>query len=182
MPRSTGGALETTEAVGQPLRERARRGRRARLPRLQVEIRPLTYGDLPNVIAIERRSFPAPWSLAMFVLELSKPSSICIGAISEGRLVGYLMCSRYHTVWHLMNVAVDREYRRLGIATTLIEHLLDATGEHERHTLEVRVSNTEAIEMYESFGFRSAGVRRRYYHDNNEDALIMWRTSGRSAP
>jgi ribosomal-protein-alanine N-acetyltransferase len=154
------------------------RGRRARMPRLEVEIRPLTYGDLPSVLAIERRSFPAPWSLAMFVLELSKPSSICIGAISEGNLVGYLMCSRYHTVWHLMNVAVDHEYRRLGIATALIEHLLDATGHEERHTLEVRVSNTEAIEVYESFGFRSAGIRRRYYHDNNEDALIMWRTSG----
>jgi ribosomal-protein-alanine N-acetyltransferase len=151
-------------------------------PRLEVYIRPLTYGDLPKVMAIERRSFPAPWSLAMFVLELSKPSSICIGAIIERELIGYLVCSRYHTVWHLMNVAVDQEYRRLGVATALIEHLLEATGHEERHTLEVRVSNTEAIEMYESFGFRSAGVRRRYYHDNNEDALIMWRTSGRSVP
>jgi [ribosomal protein S18]-alanine N-acetyltransferase len=169
MPRSTGGALET-----RPLRRR--REREARLPRLPLEIRALTYGDLPNVIAIERRSFPAPWSLAMFVLELSKPSSICVGALSEGRLVGYLMCSRYHTVWHLMNVAVDRDFRRLGVASAMIEHLLEATGEGERHTLEVRVSNEEAIRMYESFGFRSAGLRRRYYHDNNEDALIMWRT------
>jgi ribosomal-protein-alanine N-acetyltransferase len=112
----------------------------------------------------------------MFVLELSKPSSICVGAVSDGRLVGYLVCSRYHTVWHLMNVAVDMDHRRLGIATALIDHLLEATGDSERHTLEVRVSNHEAIAMYESFGFRGAGVRRRYYHDNNEDALIMWRT------
>ena len=73
----------------------------------ELEIRRLTYADLPQVIAIERRAFPTPWSLAMFVLELSKPSGICLAALIEGRIVGYLVCSRYDTVWHLMNVAVD---------------------------------------------------------------------------
>jgi ribosomal-protein-alanine N-acetyltransferase len=143
-----------------------------------VEISPLSYADLPKVIAIERRSFPAPWSLAMFVLELSKPSSVCLGATYDGELIGYLVCSRYHTVWHLMNVAIDGRYRRRRVATALIDQLLLETGGGggERYTLEVRVSNSEAIKMYESFGFRSAGIRRRYYHDNNEDALIMWRT------
>jgi [ribosomal protein S18]-alanine N-acetyltransferase len=155
-------------------------GRRAlRAGALELELRRLGYGDLPNVIALERRAFPAPWSLAMFVLELSKPSSICLGAIERDELIGYLICSRYHTVWHLMNVAVDVDRRRLGVATALIERLFDETaGSGDRYTLEVRVSNREAIAMYESFGFRSAGVRRRYYHDNNEDALIMWRTRG----
>jgi [ribosomal protein S18]-alanine N-acetyltransferase len=148
--------------------------------RTPLEIRRLTYADLPSVIAVERRAFPAPWSLAMFVLELSKPASICVCALSEGEVVGYLICSRYHTVWHLMNLAVDVDHRRLGIASRLIERLLEQAGEHERYTLEVRISNSEAIAMYETFGFRSAGVRRRYYHDNNEDVLIMWRTrSGR---
>ena len=89
-----------------------------------LTIRALTYGDLPDVIAIERRSFPAPWSLAMFVLELSKPSSVCVGAWRDGELIGYLICSRYHTVWHLMNIAVRDDHRRVGVATTLIEHLL----------------------------------------------------------
>jgi [ribosomal protein S18]-alanine N-acetyltransferase len=144
---------------------------------IAVEIAPLSYADLPKVIAIERRSFPAPWSLAMFVLELSKPSSICLAAVRDGELIGYLICSRYHTVWHVMNVAIDGKYRRRGVASTLIEHLFTVTDRGgERYTLEVRVSNSEAISMYESFGFRSAGIRRRYYHDNNEDALIMWRT------
>ena len=73
----------------------------------QIEIRRLTYSDLPQVIAIERRSFPTPWSLAMFVLELSKPSGICLVALEDGVIVGYLVCSRYDTVWHLMNVAVE---------------------------------------------------------------------------
>ena len=158
-------ALDSTIPAGRITTERG-----------DLTVRPLGYADLPDVIAIERRSFPAPWSLAMFVLELSKPSSICVGAVLDGDLVGYLICSRYHTVWHLMNVAVHDQYRRARVATSLLEHLLDAAGDHDRYTLEVRVSNAEAIRMYESFGFRTAGVRRRYYHDNNEDALIMWRT------
>ena len=142
-----------------------------------LEIRPLTYADLPQVVAIERRAFPTPWSLAMFVLELSKASGICLAAMFEGRLVGYLVCSRYDTVWHLMNVAVDDRLRRQGIATALLERLFElADKPSEQYTLEVRTSNVSAIRLYERFGFRAAGRRRAYYHDNREDALIMWRT------
>jgi ribosomal-protein-alanine N-acetyltransferase len=137
-------------------------------------LRRLGYGDLPSVIAIERRSFPTPWSLAMFVLELSKPSGICLAAEDEQGLVGYLVCARYDDVWHLMNVAVHPDRRRRGVATELIERLFEKAGEGARFTLEVRVSNGPAIAMYRRFGFRSAGHRRRYYHDNGEDALIMW--------
>jgi [ribosomal protein S18]-alanine N-acetyltransferase len=143
-----------------------------------LEIRRLTYSDLPHVIAIERRAFPTPWSLSMFVLELSKPSGICLAALQNGRLVGYLVCSRYDTVWHVMNVAVDPARRREGIASRLMTHLFDtADGPLEQYTLEVRQSNEGAIAMYERFGFRGAGHRRGYYHDNREDALIMWRTA-----
>jgi ribosomal-protein-alanine N-acetyltransferase len=141
-----------------------------------LEIRRLSYADLPQVIAIERRAFPTAWSLAMFVLELSKPSGICLAAVREGRIVGYLICSRYDTVWHVMNVAVHDGMRRERIATTLLTELFaraDAPG--EQYTLEVRTSNAAAIALYERFGFRSAGLRRGYYHDNKEDAVIMWR-------
>jgi [ribosomal protein S18]-alanine N-acetyltransferase len=141
-----------------------------------LEIRRLTYADLPQVIAIERRAFPTPWSLAMFVLELSKPSGICLAALRDDRIVGYLVCSRYDTVWHLMNVAVDDRLLRRGIATALIERLFElADRPDEQYTLEVRTSNDGAIKLYERFGFRAAGRRRGYYHDNREDALIMWR-------
>ena len=139
-----------------------------------VRIRRLTYGDLPSVIAIERRAFPTPWSLAMFVLELSKPSGICLAAEDENGLVGYLVCARYDEVWHLMNVAVVSEHRRRGVASDLIDRLFEEAGSDSRFTLEVRVSNLPAIAMYERIGFRSAGRRRRYYHDNGEDALVMW--------
>jgi [ribosomal protein S18]-alanine N-acetyltransferase len=144
----------------------------------QLEIRRLTYADLPQVIAIERRAFTTPWSLAMFVLELSKPSGICLAALRGERVVGYMVCSRYDVVWHVMNVAVDDRLRRQGIAKALLRRLFaaaDAPG--EQYTLEVRTSNSEAISLYEQFGFRSAGRRRGYYHDNREDAVIMWRTA-----
>jgi ribosomal-protein-alanine N-acetyltransferase len=140
------------------------------------DISRLTYADLPQVIAIERRSFPTPWSLAMFVLELSKSGGVCLAARRGGELVGYLVCSRYDTVWHVMNVSVDPARRRTGIATALLQSLLARVGDDARFTLEVRTSNTAAIVLYEHLGFRTAGQRKRYYQDNGEDALIMWRT------
>ena len=111
-----------------------------------LQIRRLTYADLPQVIAIERRAFPTPWSLAMFVLELSKPSGICLAAMIDERIVGYLVCSRYDTVWHVMNVAVDDRLLRRGIATALMERLFGlADKPNEQYTLEVRTSNESAI-------------------------------------
>jgi ribosomal-protein-alanine N-acetyltransferase len=173
--------------------------------RAPVQIRRLAYPDLPQVVAIERRVFPTPWSLAMFVLELSKQTGICLAATEregvvleaagrEGearrgaglpadadgdrqRLVGYLICSRYDTVWHLMNIAVDLDRQRMGLATSLLAELYARVDDEEaRFTLEVRRSNLVAIHLYEREGFRAAGVRRRYYQDNGEDALVMWRT------
>jgi ribosomal-protein-alanine N-acetyltransferase len=142
-----------------------------------VDIRDLTYADLPRVITIERRAFPTPWSLAMFVLELSKSSGVCLAALHDGRLVGYLICSRYDTVWHVMNVAVDVDHQHRGIASALLAELYERVADDgARFTLEVRRSNDVAIHLYEREGFRAAGLRRRYYQDNGEDALVMWRT------
>ena len=145
-------------------------------------IRKLGFSDLPQVLAIERRAFPTPWSTAMFVLELSKVSGVCLAAVvsderRDRRLGGYVICSRYADVWHLMNVAVDPPLRRRGIASALMEGLIDRVGPDEPFTLEVRPSNGGAIALYERFGFRPAGTRPRYYRDTGEDALIMWRTT-----
>lgn len=142
-----------------------------------MTIRRLTYADLPQVIAIERRAFPAPWSLAMFVLELSKPAGICLAAVEGKTVVGYMICSRYDTVWHVMNIAVDPKLQQRGIGSAMLNQLLAEVGDDgARYTLEVRQSNAAAIRLYERYGFRAAGVRRRYYQDNGEDAVIMWRT------
>jgi ribosomal-protein-alanine N-acetyltransferase len=142
-----------------------------------ITVRPLGFTDLPQVIAIERRAFPTPWSLSMFVLELSKASGVCLAAEESRRIVGYLVCSRYADVWHLMNIAVDPAQRRRGVASALLAAMLERAGRDESYTLEVRPSNAGAIALYERFGFRSAGTRRRYYSDTGEDAVIMWRTA-----
>ena len=144
---------------------------------MSVEIRRLGTRDLADVEEIERRSYPTPWSRSMFAGELTKPSSICLGAFVDDRLVGYAIVSRYVDAWHVMNLAVAPEERRRGVARTLLERLFElTTGEGRRgYTLEVRVSNAAAIKLYESAGFRPRGIRRGYYTDNREDALIMWR-------
>ncbi len=128
-------------------------------------------------MTIERRSFPTPWSLGMFVLELSKASSICLAAIRGPRQVGYLICARYETIWHVMNVAVAPEWRRQGVAGALLGDLYSRIADPQaRLTLEVRCSNQAAIRLYEREGFRGVGLRKRYYQDNGEDAVVMWRT------
>ena len=114
----------------------------------------------------------------MFVAELAKPSSLCLAAfMADGELAGYLIVSRYVDAWHVMNLAVALEFRRRGIAGALLERLFEVTTDDAQrgYTLEVRVSNTEAIRLYERLGFEARGVRRGYYTDNREDALIMWK-------
>jgi ribosomal-protein-alanine N-acetyltransferase len=145
---------------------------------MNLELRPLDLVDLDAIEEIERASYPAPWSRSMFASELAKPSSLSLAAVDEeGLVIGYLVLSRYVDAWHVMNLAVDPGWRRRGVASALLERLLaDTRGDTERgYTLEVRVSNDEAIRLYERFGFRSRGVRRGYYTDNREDALVMWR-------
>jgi [ribosomal protein S18]-alanine N-acetyltransferase len=146
-----------------------------------IELRQLGLPDLGDIEEIERRSYPTPWSRSMFAGELAKPSSVCLGAFEadgeEGVLVAYLIVSRYVDAWHVMNVAVDPDRRGRGIATMLLERLFDLTADDSRrgYTLEVRVSNRTAIDLYGRLGFRGRGVRRGYYTDNREDALIMWK-------
>jgi ribosomal-protein-alanine N-acetyltransferase len=144
-----------------------------------VEIRRLQLRDLGAIEEIERASYPTPWSRSMFAGEIGKPTSLCLGAFDgeTDRLVGYMIVSRYVDAWHVMNVAVSPQHRRRGIAQRLLNELFVRTGGDDRrgYTLEVRVSNADAIALYEKLGFRSHGVRRGYYTDNREDALIMWR-------
>ena len=146
---------------------------------MNVDLRKLELRDLGDIERIERETYPTPWSRSMFAGELAKPSSLSLGAFDResGELVGYLVISRYVDAWHVMNLAVTPPYRRQGIARALLDQLFDVTSTDERrgYTLEVRVSNEGAIKLYEGIGFVARGVRRGYYTDNREDALIMWR-------
>ena len=147
---------------------------------MNIELRRLTLGDLAAIERIERQSYPTPWSRSMFASELAKTSSICLGAVDTDAgeaLVAYLIISRYADAWHVMNVAVQKDYREHGVATKLMSRLFEVTAGDDRrgYTLEVRVSNRGAIRLYERLGFVPRGIRRGYYTDNREDALIMWK-------
>jgi ribosomal-protein-alanine N-acetyltransferase len=146
---------------------------------MTIELRRLEIRDLDRIEEIERESYPTPWSRSMFAGELAKPSSVCLGAFDteSEALVGYLIISRYVDAWHVMNVAVEPSQRRRGIAQKLLERLFELTANDSRrgYTLEVRVSNANAIRLYERLGFQARGLRRGYYTDNREDALIMWK-------
>jgi ribosomal-protein-alanine N-acetyltransferase len=145
----------------------------------RVDVRRLQLSDLNAIEEIERRSYPTPWSRSMFASELAKPSSVCLGAFDPetDELIGYLIISRYVDAWHVMNVCVEPAMRRRGIATVLLSRLFELTAGRSRrgYTLEVRVSNLGAIRLYERLGFEARGIRRGYYTDNREDALIMWK-------
>ena len=145
-----------------------------------ITLRRLGLADLPAIEEVERRSYRTPWSRTMFSGEISRPGSRCYGAFAGKALAGYLIVSRYTDAWHIMNVAVDEPFRRRGVARMMLETMLretDADGTRG-HTLEVRVSNHGAIRLYESLGFRPSGMRRGYYTDDREDALVMWRGEG----
>ena len=145
---------------------------------MSLELRRLELGDLDAIEQIERVSYPTPWSRSMFTSELAKPGSRSLAALDDdGSVIGYLVISKHVDAWHVMNVAVAPAHRRRGVASALIARLLEVTrSDAERgHTLEVRVSNVGAIALYERFGFQRRGVRRGYYTDNREDAVIMWR-------
>ncbi len=147
---------------------------------MNIELRRLTIADLAAIERIERQSYPTPWSRSMFASELAKTSSICLGAVdtdASEALVAYLIISRYADAWHVMNVAVQKDYREHGVATKLLSRLFEVTAGDDRrgYTLEVRVSNGGAIRLYEKLGFVPRGLRRGYYTDNREDALIMWK-------
>ena len=142
-----------------------------------LELRRLALGDLAAIEEIERRSYRTPWSRSMFAGELSKPSGICLGAFQGEDMLGYLIVARYVDAWHVMNVAVDPDHRGRGVARRMLETLFErTTADADRgYTLEVRVSNEAAIRLYRDLGFVETGIRRGYYTDNREDALIMWR-------
>ncbi len=145
-------------------------------------IEPLDEPHLPRVLEIERELFRAPWSLAMFRQEVEeKWLSRSFVAISEQQVVAYVIAWFLRGEVHILNLGVTPTHQRRGIARRLLRHILDFAEETNSAlvTLEVRVSNEAAKRLYASMGFASVGIRRRYYRDNDEDALVMTRRLGR---
>jgi [ribosomal protein S18]-alanine N-acetyltransferase len=148
----------------------------------ELVIEPLEEPHLARVLEIERELFRAPWSLAMFRQEVEeKWLSRSFVAISGDEVVGYVISWFLRGEVHILNLGVAPPHQRRGIARRLLRHILDFAEETNSAlvTLEVRVSNEAAKRLYASMGFASVGIRRRYYRDNDEDALVMTRRLAR---
>lgn len=142
-----------------------------------VQIEAMTLDDVDGVQEVERASFPVPWPANAFRTELTQNKNARYVVAREGeRIVGYAGLWLMVDEAHITTFAVLPEHRRRRIGERMLQRLFEIADEMgaEWLTLEVRVSNIGAQRLYEKYGFRRAGVRRRYYSDNNEDALIMW--------
>ena len=144
-------------------------------------IRPMTQGDVGEVLAIDRAVFSMPWSEESFRTYLHRPEAIFLVAEEPGRITGYASVLVAADQGDIANVAVRAEYRRKKIGSALVEELIRRAKERGVRSLflEVRKSNTAAIALYTGFGFAPVGERKRYYHDPVEDAVIMCREEGK---
>ncbi len=143
-----------------------------------ITIKPMTQADIENVIAIEAASYGEHhWSKESFFNELSNELAKYYCAFdNNGNLMGYAGTWQILEEAHLTNIAVSPDFRRRKVAESLLAVVIDECRKNgiKYITLEVRVSNTPAINLYEKYGFKSLGTRKGYYQNNNEDALIMW--------
>lgn len=142
-----------------------------------ISLTPLRADHIDAVHSIETAATPDPWSRELFASELTGDGNgrLWLVAEEDGRVVGFGGLLFVVDEAHIMNVAVDPAHQRKGLATTLVSRLLLDAGDRGATgaTLEVRVSNMAARNLYKRFGFEEAGRRPRYYPDG-EDAMIMW--------
>lgn len=146
---------------------------------MNVTVREMRESDIDRILEIERESFSPPWSREAFLLELTKNILAKYIVVEiEGKVVGYGGIWLIIDEGHVTNIAVDKEYRGLGLGKKLLEGLIQLCIDRDIKsiTLEVRKSNEVAKGLYKKYGFKECGIRPGYYTDNNEDAIIMWKT------
>ena len=148
---------------------------------MNIEIRAMVPEDADQVAAVEEQCFAMPWSRQSFWEEASHQETIYLLAIdrdNNDQVAGYVGCWVLSGEGDITNVAVAPAYRRKGVARKLLERLIELLKEQQvtAVTLEARASNTPAIALYQSLGFKSVGLRPRYYTNPVEDAEIMWKT------
>ena len=144
---------------------------------MAVAVEPMQLRDIPDVLVIEKLSFPIPWSKQAFVSELYNRHAIYLVARDNDMICGYTGMWLIFDEGHITNLAVHPAYRRRGIGRLLLNSRIQTVKKQglRRFTLEVRRSNLAAQKLYAEFGFIQVGVRPRYYQDDQEDALIMWK-------
>lgn len=146
---------------------------------MNVTVREMRESDIDRILEIERESFSPPWSREAFLLELTKNILAKYIVVEiEGKVVGYGGIWLIIDEGHVTNIAIDKEYRGLGLGKKLLEGLIQLCIDRDIKsiTLEVRKSNEVAKGLYKKYGFKECGIRPGYYTDNNEDAIIMWKT------
>ena len=146
-------------------------------PRGDISLRPMTIADVAAVHRIERLVQRPGWSKDVLRAEVSRSDAHYVVAERSAELVGFAGMVVILDEGHITNVAVHPDAQGLGIGKQLVAELIAGARERDvvAMTLEVRVSNEPALALYRHFGFGPVGVRPRYYADNGEDALIMWR-------
>ncbi len=146
-----------------------------------VVYRCMTVDDIPLVQLVERKCFTTPWSRNIFVSEVAQnDNAIYFVAVVGERIVGFAGIWIILDEGHITNIGVDPAFQRQGIGQGLMDNLTQAAVARGvvALTLEVRVSNTKAQALYNKLGFVPSGIRKEYYQDDKEDALIMWRELG----
>lgn len=143
----------------------------------EMRIRSMEEKDLPQIMAIERACFPTPWAQQSYLNELRANDYaryFCLENDSE--IIGYMGLWFILEEGHITNIAIHPKYQGQGLGELLIRSVIQLMVPEgmERMTLEVRASNYVARSLYEKIGFINAGIRKGYYTDNNEDAVIMW--------
>ncbi len=143
----------------------------------RLHFRPILSADLDEVMAIESASFTYPWSSHFFLQELRVPCARSLLALLEGKPIGYIIYWLLPDEIDIHNLAVKPVYRREGVGRALLSAVIDEAKQRgsERVSLEVRKSNEAAQRLYYSLGFKATGMRKGYYSDNGEDALVMVR-------
>ncbi|MBF2064278.1 MAG: ribosomal protein S18-alanine N-acetyltransferase [Calothrix sp. C42_A2020_038] len=146
---------------------------------LNLEIQSLTHKHLSALVELDQACFGGLWTLEAYQREIDSPNSVLLGSISppcHNELLGMGCFWSILEEAHITILAVHPLYQNQGLGQALLFSLLKKAFESglERATLEVRVSNVSAISLYQKFGFKTAGKRRRYYKDNDEDALVLW--------
>ncbi|HEY9060084.1 MAG TPA: ribosomal protein S18-alanine N-acetyltransferase [Pseudobacteroides sp.] len=139
---------------------------------------PMNLEHVNDIMIVESLSFSIPWSKNAFIEEITKNSfAYYYAGIYKGKAVGYGGMWQVFDEGHVTNIAVHPEFRKIGIASRILEFMIGESINKgiQRMTLEVRKSNVSAINLYQKYGFINEGIRKSYYADNGEDAVIMWK-------
>ncbi|QAA31460.1 ribosomal protein S18-alanine N-acetyltransferase [Clostridium manihotivorum] len=144
---------------------------------MDIKIEPMELDSIEKVLEISELSFPIPWSRKSFEQELSNVFANYFVAKSNDEVIGYGGMWIIIDEGHITNIAVHPKYRNQGVGDKILSKMIATCNEKKviAMTLEVRSSNLAAQKLYSKYGFISEGIRKKYYEDNGEDAIIMWK-------